>query len=133
MSAMRQMLRWVLLLAAACLATAASAAPLPPATKAEIEALLSRLEASGCTFRRNGSWYSGPEAKAHLLRKLAYLEDKGLVQTSEQFIERGASASSVSGEPYLVKCDKASPVPSNAWLNAQLKAIRAAGPPGSNR
>jgi len=119
--------RLVLLLTATCLAAVALAAPLPPAAKAEIEGLLSRLESSGCAFSRNGSWYSAAEARVHLLRKLAYLEDKGLVQTAEDFIERAASASSMSSEPYLVKCGSDAPVKSGIWLTSQLRSMRAAG------
>jgi hypothetical protein len=120
------MRRLFLLLTATCLAAVAAAAPLPPAAKAEIDSLLSRLESSGCAFSRNGSWYSAAEAKAHLLRKLAYLEDRGLVQTTEDFIERVASASSVSSEPYLVKCGSDALVRSGVWLTSQLRVMRAA-------
>lgn len=123
------MRRVALLLMAAFIAAgaaAATAAPLPAPAKAEVEGLLARLEASGCAFSRNGNWYPAAEAKAHLLRKLAYLEDKGLVQTTEQFIERAGSTSSLSGEPYLVRCGNDAPVKSAAWLNAQLQAMRAA-------
>jgi hypothetical protein len=107
-------------------ASAAVAAPLPPAARAEVDGLLARLESSACEFSRNGSWYGAGEAKAHLLRKLAWLEDKGLVQDTEQFIERAASKSSISGEPYLVRCGNGAPVDSGAWLRAQLKAMRSA-------
>lgn len=109
-------------LAAAC---AAQAAPLPAPARTEVDALLARLQASGCQFNRNGSWYSGADAKSHLLRKLEYLEKKDLVKSAEQFIELGASASSSSGKPYLVRCGTAAPVESKAWLGAELKAIRA--------
>jgi hypothetical protein len=107
--------------------------PLPLAAKAEIDGLLSRLESSGCAFSRNGNWYFAVEAKAHLLRKLAYLEDKGLVQTAKQFIERAASGSSTSGEPYLVKCGNDAPVNSGAWLASQLRAMRAAASSSDRR
>jgi len=127
------MRRLFLLLTATCLAAVAAAAPLPPAARAEIDGLLSRLESSGCAFRRNGNWYSAGEAKAHLLRKLAYLEDKGLVQTADQFIERAASASSMSGEPYLVKCGNDPAVKSDAWLASQLRAMRAAAASSGRR
>ena len=120
------MRRLFLMLTATCLAAAAFAAPLLPAAKTEIEGLLMRLESSGCAFSRNGSWYSAAEAKAHLLRKLAYLEDRGLVQTTEQFIERAASASSMSSEPYLVKCGSDAPVKSGVWLTSKLRSMRAA-------
>lgn len=107
-------------------AGAASAAPLPPAARAEVDALLNRLQSSGCEFNRNGSWYTGAEARAHLLKKLDYLEGKDMVATAEQFIERGASGSSMSGKPYLVRCAGRAPVESGPWLKAELQAARAA-------
>jgi hypothetical protein len=109
-------------------AAAAAAAPLPPPARAEVDRLMSKLEASGCDFYRNGSWHTGAQAKAHLLRKLGYLEDKNLVQTTEQFIELAASTSSVSGQPYLVRCGSGAPVQSGVWLRFELGALRTAGP-----
>lgn len=100
------------------------AEPLAPAVRGEIDALLGKLAASGCQFNRNGSWHSAVEARSHLLSKLEYLERKDLVRTTEQFIERGASGSSVSGKPYQVKCGNAEAVPSQRWLLAELKALR---------
>jgi hypothetical protein len=102
------------------------AAPLPPTARAEIDVLLARLAASACEFYRNGSWHGAAEAKSHLLGKLRYLEGKGLVQSTEQFIELGASKSSVSGEPYRVKCANGIVVNSNAWLRSELQAMRSA-------
>lgn len=107
-------------------AGAASAAPLPPTARAEVDALLTRLQSSGCEFNRNGSWYTGAEARAHLLKKLDYLEGKDMVATAEQFIARGASGSSMSGKPYLVRCAGRAPVESGPWLKAELQAARAA-------
>jgi hypothetical protein len=112
---------------AATAATAATAAPVPTAAKAEIDGLLARLEASGCEFNRNGSWHTAAEAKVHLLQKLKYLEDRDMVQTTEQFIELAASRSSMSGEPYLVKCGNGAPVQSGRWLRSQLQDVRSAG------
>ena len=116
------MKRWcAMALAAAC--GVAGAAPSP--ARPEIDALLARLQASGCSFNRNGSWHDAAEARTHLLRKLAYLEDRDLVQTSEQFIARAGTGSSLSGKPYLVRCGGASPVESKVWLTNELKALRA--------
>lgn len=109
------------------LATAGSAAPLSAATRAEIDGLLSRLEASACEFNRNGTWHSATEAKSHLLRKLRYLEDAAAVRSTEQFVELGASASTATGQPYLVRCAGGKPVPSRSWLLSQLQILRAAG------
>jgi hypothetical protein len=117
-----------------CLLTATvGAAPLPAPARAEVDALLGRLQASGCEFNRNGSWYAGAEAKAHLLKKLDYLEGKDLVKTAEQFIERGASGSSMSGKPYLVRCAGKAPVESAKWLTAELQQVRATRAPSSPR
>jgi hypothetical protein len=103
----------------------ALAAPLPPPARAEVDALLAKLEGSGCQFYRNGTWYPAAEAKTHLLRKLDYLERNGTVATAEQFIDLAASGSSQSGEPYQVRCANAAPVTSAAWLRSQLETIRA--------
>jgi hypothetical protein len=108
------------------LVSAAIGAPLAPAVQTEIDALLERLEASGCEFNRNGTWYPAPEVKPHLQRKLRYLEDRGMVQTTEQFIERAASGSSMSGQPYLVRCGTGAPVQSGSWLRSQLQTMRVA-------
>ena len=100
------------------------AASLPPAAQAEIEDLLSRLAASDCKFKRNGSWHTTEEAQAHLRRKLDYLVDKGAVTSAEQFIERAATQSSMSSKPYQVQCSKQAPVPSSQWLRTELQALR---------
>ena len=107
----------------------ASAAPVAPAVRSEIDALLGRLVSSSCQFNRNGAWHDGAVARAHLLRKLEYLEGRNLVRTTEQFIELGASSSSSSGKPYLVKCGAAAAVESQVWLTTELQAVRAAGMP----
>ncbi|KQZ32714.1 hypothetical protein ASD58_08855 [Duganella sp. Root1480D1] len=120
---MRKILAMAMALALAC--SGAQAAPLPAPARAEVDALLTRLQSSGCQFNRNGSWYSGADARTHLLRKLDYLEKKDMIKNADQFIDLGASTSSSSGKPYMVKCGTAAPVESKAWLGAELKAIRA--------
>jgi hypothetical protein len=102
-----------------------SASPAAAPVKAEIDALLAKLQESGCQFNRNGSWYTGAEARNHILRKLEYIEGKGTVQNTEQFIELAASKSSWSGKAYQVKCGSEPPVESQVWLTRQLSVIRA--------
>ena len=109
-------------------AVAGTAAPLSLVARSEIDGLISRLQASGCEFNRNGNWYTGAEAKSHLLRKLQYLEERGAVQSAEQFIELAATSSSMSGQPYLVRCNNDAPVPSGTWMRTQLPAVRLARP-----
>ena len=106
----------------------ASAAPTAAPVRAEINSLLTTLQTSGCQFSRNGSWYSGAEAKDHLLRKLDYFEGRTTVQNTEEFIDLAATKSSSSGKAYQVKCGAAQPVESKQWLTAQLSVLR--GAPG---
>lgn len=115
---------FILPVAIALSSALAAATPAPPKAKAEIDALLTALQTSGCEFNRNGSWYSGTEAKAHLAKKLDYLEGKSAITTTEQFIDLGASGSSMSGKPYQVRCGAAAPVSSKQWLLERLKVIR---------
>jgi hypothetical protein len=102
--AVQIVVRPLMLLLPWLLASAAIGAPLAPAVRTEINALLERLETSGCEFNRDGTWYPAPEAKPHLRRKLGYLEDRGMAQTTEQFTEWAASGSSMSGQPYFIRC-----------------------------
>lgn len=115
---------WGAWLAAGLLALAAHAGPPPPAVQAEIDALLVALQDSGCQFERNGSWYSGAEARAHLAGKRAYLERRSAIATAEDFIALAAAESSMSGKPYRVRCPGAEPVDSRAWLQRRLNALR---------
>jgi len=94
--------------------------------KQEVLYLFSDLEHSGCEFFRNGTWYDGKAAAAHLQQKFQYLVDKGMVSTAESFIAKGASESSMSGKPYLVRCGaNAKPVESGTWLKGELAKYRA--------
>jgi hypothetical protein len=105
---------------------AALAAPTPAPVRTEIDALLARLESSGCEFYRNGTWYDAEKAKAHLLMKLRYLEAGQTLESTEQFIELAATASSLSGQPYEVRCAGGPPMPSAQWLGAELVELRSA-------
>jgi len=126
---LRLWLRHAVLAAMLLFASLSPAASLSSASRAEIDSLLSRLAASGCQFGRNGSWYTPTEAQAHLRKKLDYLIDKGAVASTEQFIERAATKSSVSGRAYQVRCGGSPPVPSSAWLHSELQALRAVPAP----
>jgi len=104
------------------------AGPTPAPVRAEINALMARLESSGCQFFRNGDWHSGAEAKTHLLRKLDAVEGKTTVAKTEQFIELAATRSSSSGQAYQVRCGASTPVPSATWLGSQLQSLRTSAP-----
>lgn len=102
-----------------------AAAPGPKA-KAEISALMESLSKSGCQFQRNGTWHDANDARAHLQRKYDYLLKKDLVDSSEQFIQRAASTSSVSGRAYRVKC-AGKEQDAAAWFGEQLRRQRQVG------
>jgi hypothetical protein len=125
LAAMRVLL---FLLLANTFVVAATATPLSPVARSEIDGLMSRLEVTGCEFNRNGKWYTGADAKSHLLRKLQYLEERNAVQSAEDFIELAATSSSVSGQPYLVKCEDGAAVSSRTWLRTQLQGVRKSMP-----
>jgi hypothetical protein len=97
-----------------------------PARKvqAEVDALLAGIESSGCSFYRNGTWHGSKEAVAHLREKYDYLVARDLIATTEDFIERAASRSSFSGQPYQVKCGDGVAVASNRWLRDRLAQLR---------
>lgn len=109
---------------AAWLAGLAQAAPPPAPVQAEIDALLTALQASGCAFQRNGRWHAGAEARMHLQRKRDHLEDRGAIGSAEDFIALAASESSMSGRPYRVRCAGAEAVDSRGWLLQRLQGIR---------
>jgi len=114
-------------LAAFAFTAPSHAAGLQPAVQIEIDHLFAYLADSACRFNRNGTWYPAREAKDHLKKKLEYLVRKGLVSTTESFIERAASKSSASGEPYLVECPGASAVQSGPWFTSELLRFRRDG------
>ncbi|MEG0194767.1 MAG: YfeK family protein [Stenotrophomonas sp.] len=101
----------------------AGAAPSADARR-EIAQLIGSLDGSQCQFQRNGSWYGPADARAHLQRKYDYLLKKDMVDTAEQFIERAASQSSMSGKAYRIRCPGQSEQTSAAWFGARLQALR---------
>ncbi|MCA7024745.1 MULTISPECIES: DUF5329 domain-containing protein [Stenotrophomonas] len=97
----------------------------PGATaRAEIGGLMQALEDSGCRFQRNGSWHDAAEARSHLQRKYDYLLKRGLADSAEQFIERAASRSSISGKPYRVACPGRAEQDAAPWFRQQLLRLR---------
>lgn len=102
---------------------AAAAAPVG-SPGAEVESLLTMLGTSQCQFYRNGSWHGGQEAESHLRMKYDYMLRKGSLTSADQFIDEVATRSSLSGEPYAVRCGAEPPQPSATWLKSRLQARR---------
>jgi hypothetical protein len=100
------------------------AAPPPAAAQGEITHLLDYLAASGCAFQRSGTWYDAGAARKHLEMKLDYLTGRDMVKTADDFLKLAATASSMYGDVYKVRCGKQAPVPSADWLGAELARLR---------
>jgi len=96
----------------------------PRSVRSEVESLLASIEASGCSFNRNGTWHDAKAAIAHLRDKYDYLVARDLIATTEDFIERAASKSSMSGQPYEVKCADGKSMTSSRWLYEKLAHLR---------
>jgi Family of unknown function (DUF5329) len=109
---------------ALALAGPAGGAELTPAAKREIAQLLERIAASNCSFYRNGSWYAARDASKHLQEKLDYMVRRDMLGSTEDFIDQAASASSISGKPYQIRCGEQAAVPSADWLHAELRRMR---------
>lgn len=122
--------RVLLVFAVLLLPGGATAAGSDQRTQDEIQFLLQSIEHSGCEFYRNGSWHSGPEARAHLTRKYEAAHARGLVLTTDDFIRRVAAESSLSGTPYQVRCPPAEPMSSEVWFRRELARYRATHRPG---
>jgi hypothetical protein len=94
-------------------------------TQTEISYLLTYISSSGCDFFRNGSWYDSKQAENHLRSKYAALSVRGGVDTAEEFIEKTATKSSISGHAYEVRCGGGDIVSSHDWLMDTLTSFRA--------
>jgi len=120
---------WILCCLVLLGAAAGGVAAAPGETaRREIAALIGALDGSTCRFQRNGSWHDAAEARAHLQRKYDYLLKKDKVDTAEQFIERAASQSSMSGKPYRIACPGQPEQTAAAWFGARLQALRVNAP-----
>jgi hypothetical protein len=83
--------------------------------------------ANGDQLYRNGSWYDSKRAQAHLRGKYEMLAAADRINTAEDFIEKAATKSSLSGRPYQVKCRGSEAVTSNQWLRDVLARYRTSG------
>lgn len=80
--------------------------------EARINAMLDALsQQKELVFVRNGDEHTCDEAVSHLKLKLGNTRNR--IDTAEQFIDKVASSSSITGEPYIVK------IPGKSDENAQ--------------
>jgi hypothetical protein len=102
----------------------AAPAAAPAAAEVEINHLLGLIGQSGCEFFRNGTWYDAPQAQAHLRAKYDALVARNQIKTAEDFIEKAASSSSMSGQPYQIRCGGSAAMATSLWFSAALAQYR---------
>ena len=107
-----------------CMVPLARAQP-APSVQIEVDFLLGYIQESGCDFYRNGTWHAASAARSHLHDKYVFLVARDQIRTTEDFIEKAASKSSLSGETYQVRCGADAPATTELWLRAELARFRA--------
>ena len=102
------------------LTTPASAAN--DSADAEIQYLLQEVGSSNCTFVRNGQRHTAERAEEHL--RMKYDKGRKYIDDAEEFIDKIASKSSWTGNPYTIECANGAPEKSRNWLLARLQDHR---------
>ncbi len=98
--------------------------------ESEIQHLLATVAESPCNFMRNGKTYSAEDAASHLSMK--YNRGKKYVASTEQFIDRIATKSSLSKQPYHIQCPGMERQTTREWLTRQLEVMRNTYSAGQN-
>lgn len=96
----------------------------PPEAQLEVMSLLKFVQESSCDFNRNNTWHDGKDARAHLEMKYDSLVRSNVIGKAEDFIEKAASKSSLSGQDYQIRCPDGKTIPSAQWLSAELRRFR---------
>jgi len=91
-------------------------------SKLEIDHLLTYIKNSEVVFIRNGKEYPVADGLKHIQKKFNHFNDK--IITSEDFIEKSATKSEISGSAYFVKFKDNSKIECSKWLLAELKKYR---------
>jgi len=97
----------------------------PLSEQDKIEALISslrQLSSSGAKFIRNDQEHTVDEAIGHIRKKWEW--KKSEIKTVEDFITIVGSASSMSGEAYLIKLRDGTALTSEEWFRRQLDLMK---------
>jgi hypothetical protein len=101
----------------------------PAAERQTIEALIRHVGSlKDAQFIRNGSSYSAAAAATFLRRK--WQANVSSVNSARDFVEKVASFSGTSGEPYRIRFKDGREIPSKDYLLAELKLLENAGTSG---
>jgi len=94
----------------------------PENLESAIQFLLKHVADSGLVFIRNSEKHAAVDAAEHMNSKYEYFRDK--IKTPEDFIQRCASKSLMSGKLYLVVLENGEEVRTDAWLLSALTIYR---------
>jgi hypothetical protein len=83
----------------------------------KIERLIDAIERSDAVFIRNDKEYPPKEAAEHIRKKYEYARED--IHTLEEFIDKVASRSWISGREYLVRLPDGTEVTARKWLHEQ--------------
>lgn len=88
-----------------------------------IDTLIQRVaKMQSMVFVRNGSEYNAADAAKHMHDKYDYFKKE--LATAEDFIERCASRSEMTGQAYKVKLTNGVEKSANEFLNGELRTLR---------
>ncbi len=88
----------------------------------EIDFLIDQVGRDRCNFIRNDRRYLGREARAHLQSKRE--RNSAQFSSAEEFIEKIASHSETTGQPYLIRCARRFQFTANEWFSMLLENYR---------
>ncbi len=91
-------------------------------SKIEIDHLLAYIKSSEVIFIRNGKEYPVADGLKHIQKKFNHFNAK--IITSEDFIEKTATKSEMSGNAYQVKLKDNTKIDCGKWLLIELKKFR---------
>ena len=112
----------ILLIALLITPSIVRAQTVPVTEKQKIDALIDHVgELKDAKFIRNGSSYEPATAVRFLRGK--WNANKAEVKTARDFIDKVATKSGTSGEPYLMRYSDGKEIPSREFLLAELKKI----------
>jgi len=107
-------------------AVAALAQATPSASEQKlIDTLILRVSNMKMTFMRNGDEHNAADAAKHMQAKFDHFKDE--IVTAEDFIDRCASRSEMTGKPYQVKMPNGAVRDAKEFLTAELHTLRKSG------
>lgn len=89
-----------------------------------IDYLLRQVAESNYVFIRNGKDHDSEDAAKHMRRKFEHFADE--IATPEQFIDRSATKSMMTGKRYRVRFPDGKEMDTADWLREELTEFRAA-------